>query len=86
MHNLGRPQRALFRISGSGSAPIYPIALYNGEAKKIGELRSAFLTENGWQGVALLKTRYSVVGESLTHDVGTAKIEGLFQSIQEGAE
>tara|TARA_B110000093_G_scaffold167767_1_gene194274 strand:+ start:3120 stop:4052 length:933 start_codon:yes stop_codon:yes gene_type:complete len=86
MYNLGRPQRGLFRISGSGSAPNDPIALYNGESKKIGELRSAFSTDNGWQGVALLKSRYAVVGESLNHEAGSVKIEGLFQSIQGGAE
>ncbi|MFT6059308.1 MAG: folate-binding protein YgfZ [Lentimonas sp.] len=86
MYNLGRPQRGLFQISGSGSAPNDPIALYNEESKKIGELRSAFSTENGWQGVALLKSRYAVVGESLNHEAGSVKIEGLFQSSQGGAE
>jgi folate-binding protein YgfZ len=85
MHNVGRPQRGLFRISGSESAP-NPIALYNRELKKVGELRSAFSTENGWQGVALLKSRYAVVGESLNHEAGSVKIEGLFQSIKGGAE
>jgi hypothetical protein len=54
--------------------------------KKVGELRSAFSTENGWQGVALLKSRYAVVGESLNHEAGSVKIEGLFQSIKGGAE
>ena len=86
MHNVGRPQRGLFRISGSESAPNCPIALYNRESKKIGELRSAFSTENGWQGVALLKSRYAVVGESLKHGDSSVKIEGLFQSIKGGAE
>lgn len=86
MHNVGRPQRALFRISGSDGAPNCPIALYNRESKKIGELRSAFSTENGWQGVALLKMRYAVVGESLNHDAGTVKIEGLFAGSQEDAK
>lgn len=86
MHNVGRPQRGLFRISGSESTPNHPIALYNRESKKVGELRSAFSTENGWQGVALLKFRYAVVGESLNHEAGSVKIEGLFQSIKGGAE
>ena len=86
MHNVGRPQRGLFRISGSESAPNCPIALYNRESKKIGELRSAFSTENGWQGVALLKSRYAMVGESLNHEDGSVKIEGLFQPIKGGAE
>ena len=86
MHNVGRPQRGLFRISGSESAPNCPIALYNRESKKIGELRSAFSTKNGWQGVALLKSRYAMVGESLNHEDGSVKIEGLFQPIKGGAE
>ena len=86
MHHVGRPQRGLFRISGSERAPNCPIALYNRESKKIGELRSAFSTENGWQGVALLKTRYAVVGELLNHETGSVTIEGLFQSIKGGAE
>ncbi len=85
MYNVGRPQRGLFRISGSESAPSCPIALYNRESKKIGELRSAFSTENGWQGVALLKSRYAVVGESLKHGDSSAKIEGLFQPAKKGA-
>jgi len=85
MYNVGRPQRGLFRISGSESAPSCPIALYNRESKKIGELRSAFSTENGWQGVALLKSRYAVVGESLKHGDSSVKIEGLFQPAKKGA-
>jgi folate-binding protein YgfZ len=84
MHNVGRPQRGLFRISGSESAPNCPIALYNRESKKVGELRSAFSTENGWQGVALLKSRYAVVGESLNHEAGSVQIEGLFQLTKGG--
>ncbi len=86
MYNLGRPQRGLFRVSGSKTAPICPIALYNRESKKIGELRSAFSAENGWQGVALLKTRYAVVGESLNHDAGTVEIEAQLAAPKEGAE
>ncbi|MFQ3224547.1 MAG: folate-binding protein YgfZ [Lentimonas sp.] len=86
MHNVGRPQRALFRISGAAAAPICPIALYNRESKKIGELRSAFSTEKGWQGVGLLKTRYAEVGESLNYDGGSVEIEGLFSVIKEGAK
>lgn len=86
MHNVGRPQRGLFRISGSESAPNCPIAIYNEESKKVGELRSAFSTENGWQGVALLKSRYAVVGESLNHEAGSVKIEGLFELTKGGAE
>ncbi|CAA6680202.1 MULTISPECIES: folate-binding protein YgfZ [unclassified Lentimonas] len=86
MHNVGRPQRALFRVSGAEKAPQCPIALYSAESKKVGELRSAFSTETGWQGVALLKTRYAVVGESLNHDGGSVEIEALFSAKSEGSE
>ena len=78
MHNLGRPQRGLFRVSGAGSVPICPLALYNRESKQIGELRSAFSVGSGWQGVALLKTRYAEVGDSLVSDAGAVEIQSLF--------
>ena len=86
MYNVGSPQRALFRMCGSGVAPVCPIAVYNRQAKKIGELRSAFPAGERWQGVALLKTRFAVVGEVLKYDTGTAQIEGLFAETKKGAE
>lgn len=84
MHNVGRAQRALFLVSGSGEAPEIPAALYNDGAKQLGELRSAFETDNGWQGVALLKTRYVEVGDSLAYDSGSARILRLFKVDQQG--
>jgi tRNA-modifying protein YgfZ len=65
MHNVGHPQRGLFRLSGSGSPPICPTAIYNSESKKIGELRSAFANGDTWSGIALLKTRLAEVGETV---------------------
>lgn len=65
MHNVGRPQRALFVLNGEGAVPNCPTAIYNRETKQVGELRSAVSIENGWQGVALLKHRYASVGDVL---------------------
>lgn len=79
MHNVGRAQRALFLIEGSGTAPACPMDLYNGDSKKVGVVRSAFSTEGSWLGVALLKTRYARVGDLLEHESGRAKIVRLFQ-------
>lgn len=78
MHNVGRAQRALFLLSGLGEAPDSPVSLYNNESRKLGELRSAFSSGEGWQGVALLKTRYAAVGDSLDYESGSAEIVGLF--------
>ena len=80
MHNVGRAQRALFLVSGSGEAPKEVVALYNSDAKQLGELRSTVQTDGDWQGVAMLKTRYAEVGESLSHDCGSTKIVRLFRS------
>lgn len=78
MHNVGRAQRALFLMSGSGEVPACSVALYNEDSKQVGELRSAFSTESGWEGVALLKTRYSTIGELLNHESKDAKIVRVF--------
>jgi folate-binding protein YgfZ len=86
MHNLGRPQRGLFRLRGSGEAPVCPIALYNGESKKVGELRSAFSQGSAWLGVALLKTRFADVGEVLHFDGRTAQVQSRFIEVGKGAE
>ncbi|ADE55820.1 YgfZ/GcvT domain-containing protein [Coraliomargarita akajimensis] len=55
MHNLGTPRRALYRVSGVGDPPAVPQALQTMEGKTAGELRSAFVTADGWLGVAMLK-------------------------------
>jgi folate-binding protein YgfZ len=78
MHNVGRAQRALFLVSGLGDAPECPVALYNDNSKQLGELRSAFAIDEGWQGVALLKTRYAEIGDFLNYESGSAKILRLF--------
>jgi len=65
MHNIGKPQRGLFVVQGEGAAPHVPIALYNADSKQVGELRTAYLKSDSWVGVAILKTRFAGVGESL---------------------
>jgi hypothetical protein len=74
MHNVGRPQRGLFVVSGSGEPPECPIALYNAAAKKVGELRTVAQAADGWTGVALLKTRHAAIGEGLTMESETVSI------------
>ena len=56
MHNLGQARRGLYRVSGEGSVPELPAALMlEGEERPAGELRSAYATDSGWTGVAILK-------------------------------
>lgn len=86
MHNVGRAQRALFLVSGSGDVPECPMAVYDNNSRQLGELRSAFSTGEGWQGVALLKTRYAAVGESLDYKSGSAEILHLFAGDREIGE
>ncbi len=79
MYNVGRAQRALFLMSGSGEMPQNSVVLYNDNDRQVGELRSAVQTDGGWQGVALLKTRYAEVGDLLTYDSGSVEILSLFR-------
>jgi folate-binding protein YgfZ len=65
MHNLGKPQRGLFVVKGAGELPKVPSALYNSASKQVGELRSAYPDGVNWCGVAMLKTRFAGVGETL---------------------
>ena len=86
MHHVGRPQRGLFRISGSGGLPDCPLAVYQGE-KPIGELRSAFAAGARWQGVAMLKTRFVEVGAALRSAAGDVQVDGRFEKASaEGAQ
>jgi folate-binding protein YgfZ len=56
LHNLGQARRGLYRVSGAGSVPELPAALMlAGEERAAGELRSAYVTDSGWTGVAILK-------------------------------
>lgn len=56
LHNLGRARRGLYAVSGAGAVPSLPGSLaIAGEERSVGELRSAFETDSGWTGVAMLK-------------------------------
>lgn len=59
MYNLGRPLRALHKVSGDGDIPHIPQKVFNADGKPVGELRSAYMYDSGWFGIALLKIRYT---------------------------
>ena len=69
MHNVGKAQRGLFVVRGEGAIPDLPIVLTNSESKRVGELRTAYLDGETWQGVAILKTRFAIVGETLRYNM-----------------
>lgn len=83
MHNIGKPQRQLFIVQGSGAAPEPPLAIHNTEGKQLGELRSAYPDVDGWSGVALLKTRFTDVGAQLHMGSDTLSI---IKALREGFE
>lgn len=58
MHNVGRPQRGLFLLSGQGDAPKALGPVENADGKVLGELRSSLAIDTGWRGVAMLKSRF----------------------------
>jgi folate-binding protein YgfZ len=68
MHNVGKAQRGLFVVRGEGAIPELPLALTNSDSKQVGELRTAYLDGETWQGVAILKTRFAGVGETLRYE------------------
>ena len=68
MHNVGKAQRGLFVVRGEGAIPELPLALTNSDSKQVGELRTAYQNGETWQGVAILKTRFAGVGETLRYE------------------
>lgn len=79
MHNVGRPQRTLFAVSGKNDCPVCPLAIYNRETKQVGELRTAIHCKNGWFGVALLKHRFVDVGDVLLVGDDELVVERIFR-------
>ena len=69
MHNVGKAQRGLFVVRGEGAIPDLPLVLTNSDSKQVGELRTAYMNGETWQGVAILKTRFVGVGETLGYDI-----------------
>lgn len=76
MYNVGRPQRRLYLLSGSGEAPALPSPISNAEGKSLGELRSVLTTDSSWKGVAMLKSRFVEQGMRLPVGGGLAGIQG----------
>ena len=80
MHHVGRPQRGLFLVRGDGPLPQRLSGMENEEGKTLGELRTVLAADGGWQGVAMLKTRYAEAGLRLSIDEkqGCATVVGPF--------
>ena len=77
MHNVGKAQRGLFVVRGESTIPELPLALMNSASKQVGELRTAYQDGKTWQGVAILKTRFVSVGETLicnTNEVNIVRV------------
>jgi hypothetical protein len=54
-------------VRGEGAIPELPLALTNSKSKQVGELRTAYANDDTWQGVAILRTRFAGVGETLRY-------------------
>ena len=74
MHNVGKAQRGLFVVRGEGVIPDLPLSLTNSDSKQVGELRTAYMDGETWQGVAILKTRFAGVGETLKYDTSEVSV------------
>ena len=83
MHNVGKAQRGLFVVRGEGVIPELPLALTNSDSKQVGELRTAYLDGQTWQGVAILKTRFAGVGENLRYETYEVSV---VRALREGLE
>ena len=83
MHNVGKAQRGLFVVRGEDAIPDLPLVLTNSESKRVGELRTAYLDGETWQGVAILKTRFATVGETLRYNTNELKV---IRALREGSE
>ena len=81
MHNVGKAQRGLFVVRGEGVIPDLPLVLTNSESKRVGELRTAYPDGETWQGVAILKTRFAIVGETLRYNMNEVNV---IRALREG--
>lgn len=78
MHNIGRPQRRLFKLSGSGAPPTVPSTVTDDAGKLLGDLRTSIAVSTGWAGVAMLKTRYVEFGKQLSLGDGLANVDNFY--------
>ncbi|MFP4674376.1 MAG: YgfZ/GcvT domain-containing protein [Opitutales bacterium] len=85
MRNLGRPQRALFVVSGQGPVPHCPASLQTGEERKAGELRAAWTDGCNWKGTALLKLRHAETGSRLWRDGEEIEVRRLMPGLKREA-
>lgn len=78
LHNLGRPQRGLFKLCGSGAPPEGASSITNDSGKLLGDLRASVAVATGWTGVAMLKARFVTAGGEVSVEGRSAKVEGSF--------
>lgn len=78
MHNVGRPQRGLYFLAGSGTMPEVPAQVTNPEGKRLGDLRTCIGEAAGWQGIAILKTRFVEEGMQLLVSDQSAAVKGAY--------
>lgn len=78
MHNVGRPQRGLFMLSGLGTPPEVSSPLANEEGKLLGELRVVVAAAPGWKGVAMLKSRFVELGMRLSLGDDPVEVQGIY--------
>lgn len=84
MHNVGRPQRALYIISGEGELPQVSDEVSTPEGKLLGALRTCHGGAEGWQGVALLKSRFVEPGAEVRLNGKVARVNRLYASGSRG--
>lgn len=86
MHNVGRPQRGLYLLSGSGQPPEVAAAVANAGGKVLGDLRSLTAVDDGWMGVAMLKSRFVECGMSVYLNGCTAMVQDVFKKGREDSD
>lgn len=78
MHNVGRPQRGLFVLSGSGDPPRESSLVTNEAGKLLGDLRTSLSAADGWKGVAMLKSRFVECGMQLFVEERLSEVQNTF--------
>ncbi len=84
MHNVGRPTRGLYLVRGEGPPLECPQSIFSDQAKKVGELRTAYADGSDWRGVALLKLRYA--NAVLQLEAGAIQLESPFGKALEACD
>lgn len=79
LHNLGKPQRRLYLLSGTKGPALLPEQFINEQGKAVGELRTWVTSAEGGQGVAILKSRHVAQGMNLSADGMQYKVEQAYE-------